>query len=58
MKTRVLVVEDDPKVLSALRRGLALEGYEVDAAEDGQSALKLAAAAGIVPGVWSLIGRR
>ncbi|HEU5318009.1 MAG TPA: response regulator transcription factor [Chloroflexota bacterium] len=43
MKTRVLVVEDDPKVLSALRRGLALEGYEVEAAEDGPAALKLAA---------------
>jgi two-component system response regulator MprA len=43
MKARVLVVEDDPKVLSALRRGLALEGYEVEAAEDGPGALKLAA---------------
>jgi two-component system, OmpR family, response regulator MprA len=43
MKTRVLVVEDDPKVLSALRRGLTLEGYEVEAAEDGPGALKLAA---------------
>ena len=43
MKTRVLVVEDDPKVLSALRRGLALEGYEVDTAEDGPNALRLAA---------------
>src|SRR5688500_14559176 len=42
MKTRVLVVEDDPKVLSALRRGLTLEGYEVAAAEDGPSALELA----------------
>ena len=43
MKARVLVVEDDPKVLSALRRGLSLEGYEVEAAEDGPGALKLAA---------------
>jgi len=43
MKTRVLVVEDDPKVLSALRRGLTLEGYEVDTAEDGPAALRLAA---------------
>jgi two-component system response regulator MprA len=43
MKTRVLVVEDDPKVLSALRRGLTLEGYEVDTAEDGPNALRLVA---------------
>ena len=42
MKARVLVVEDDPKVLSALRRGLILEGYEVDVAEDGPSALRQA----------------
>src|SRR5687767_9656196 len=41
MKTRLLVVEDDPKVLSALRRGLTLEGYEVESAEDGPSALRL-----------------
>ena len=44
MKQRILVVEDDPKVLSALTRGLALEGYEVDSAEDGPGALALAAA--------------
>jgi len=44
VKQRILVVEDDPKVLSALTRGLALEGYEVDSAEDGPGALALAAA--------------
>src|SRR5262249_5618439 len=38
------VVEDDPRVLSALVRGLSLEGYDVDAAEDGPGALALAAA--------------
>ena len=44
MKPRVLVVEDDAKVLSALARGLALEGYEVDATEGGAAALALAQA--------------
>lgn len=44
MKSKVLVVEDDPKVLSAVARGLMLEGYDVDAAEDGPGALALAAA--------------
>ena len=39
--TRLLVVENDSEVLSALRRGLTLEGYEVDVAEDGPSALRL-----------------
>jgi len=42
MKPRVLVVEDDAKVLSALARGLTLEGYDVEAAEDGPSGLALA----------------
>jgi len=36
---RVLLVDDDPAVLSGLRRALALEGYEVVAAEDGETAL-------------------
>ncbi|HXI18612.1 MAG TPA: response regulator transcription factor [Chloroflexota bacterium] len=44
VKPRILVVEDDPKVLSALTRGLALEGYEVDSAADGPGALALAGA--------------
>jgi two-component system response regulator MprA len=42
MNGRVLVVEDDAKVLSALARGLTLEGYEVDGAEDGPGALAMA----------------
>ena len=41
MTARVLVVDDDPAVLSGLRRAFALEGYEV---EDGESALAQAAA--------------
>lgn len=40
--TRVLVVDDDASVLSALRRSLATEGYEVDTADGGMAALSLA----------------
>lgn len=42
MKARVLLVDDDPAVLSGLRRALALEDYEVITALDGESALQLA----------------
>jgi two-component system OmpR family response regulator len=34
-KTRVLVVEDDPRVRDMLRRGLAEDGYTIDVAGDG-----------------------
>lgn len=40
MAARVLVVDDNPAVLSALRRALTLEGYEVSTAEDGETALE------------------
>jgi two-component system response regulator MprA len=36
---RILVVDDDPEILSFLRRGLSYDGYEVDTAEDGTEAL-------------------
>jgi two-component system response regulator MprA len=36
---KVLVVDDEPSVRSALQRALALERYEVSVAEDGQQAL-------------------
>ncbi len=36
---RVLVVEDDVEIAGALRRSLALEGYDVELAGDGLSAL-------------------
>ncbi|MFW6075208.1 MAG: response regulator transcription factor, partial [Chloroflexota bacterium] len=36
---RVLVVEDDPSIISMLRRGLSLEGYDVSVAETGDTAL-------------------
>jgi two-component system response regulator MprA len=37
----VLVVDDDPNLLRMLRRGLALAGHSVQAAEDGETALRL-----------------
>jgi two-component system response regulator MprA len=40
--TRVLVVDDDPKILSLLRRGLSFAGYAVDTAADGAAALAAA----------------
>ena len=40
--TRVLVVDDDASVLSALQRSLAAEGYDVDTADTGVAALALA----------------
>ncbi|HEX5308647.1 MAG TPA: response regulator transcription factor [Solirubrobacteraceae bacterium] len=38
---RILVVEDDRAVREALRRALTLAGYEVQLAEDGESAIEL-----------------
>ena len=40
---RLLVVEDDPKILSFLENGLRQEGYAVDTAEDGIEGLHLGA---------------
>ncbi|MEZ0089583.1 response regulator [Streptacidiphilus sp. EB129] len=42
--TRVLVVDDEPQIVRALVINLRARGYEVDAAQDGASALELAAA--------------
>jgi len=39
---RILVVDDDPKVLSLMRRGLTFAGYAVDQAADGDEALAVA----------------
>ncbi len=39
---RILVVDDDPKVLSLMRRGLSYAGYAVDQASDGEDALTMA----------------
>ncbi len=37
---RILVVDDERAVRESLRRALELEGYDVDLAEDGESALE------------------
>ena len=42
--TRVLVVEDDPQLVRALVINMQARGYGVDAAPDGTTALRLAAA--------------
>lgn len=44
MNRRVLVVDDDPQILRALRAGLAVEGYDVVTAGNGETALDVAAA--------------
>jgi two-component system OmpR family response regulator len=41
---RLLVVEDDARLVRALRRGLVREGYEIDVARTGDEALSQAAA--------------
>jgi DNA-binding response OmpR family regulator len=43
---RLLVVEDDRKLVTALQRGLQLEGYDVDVAYTGEDALDKASADG------------
>lgn len=39
MATRVLLVDDDQKIISLLKRGLAYEGFEVYTASDGETGL-------------------
>lgn len=39
---RILVVDDDPKMLSLMRRGLSFAGYAADLAADGEEALAIA----------------
>ena len=41
-RPRILVVDDDPNVLSVMKRGLAYAGYSVDEAATGESALSTA----------------
>jgi two-component system, OmpR family, copper resistance phosphate regulon response regulator CusR len=40
---RILVIEDEPRILSFLARGLEAEGFAVDGAGDGRSGLERAA---------------
>jgi two-component system response regulator MprA len=42
MTTRVLLVDDDQKIISLLKRGLAYEGFEVYTASDGEAGLMAA----------------
>lgn len=39
---RILVIEDEPRILEFLRLGLEAEGFVVDGAEDGVAGLRLA----------------
>lgn len=41
MRSRILVVDDDDKIISMLRRGLAFEGYDVHTASNGAEGLKM-----------------
>ena len=41
--TRILLVDDDPRLVLALRINLRVRGYEVDVAPDGGTALRMAA---------------
>ena len=40
MKERILIADDDEKIIAMLRRNLAFEGYQVDTASNGYEALK------------------
>jgi two-component system, OmpR family, response regulator MprA len=42
MPNRVLLIDDDPKIVPLLQRGLAYEGFEVFTAVDGQSGIHIA----------------
>ena len=42
MKERILVIDDDGAITTALRRALAFEGYTVDIASDGEEGLRRA----------------
>jgi two-component system response regulator MprA len=44
MRERILVIEDEDKILQFLQRGLTYEGYRVDTAADGAAGLALARA--------------
>src|SRR6266581_3731964 len=42
MQEHILIVDDDSRVTSALRRTLAYEGYQVSVAANGEGALSIA----------------
>ena len=39
---RILVIDDEPRILGFLARGLAAEGYSVDVADNGAEAMRAA----------------
>jgi len=43
MATKILVIDDDEKITSLLRRSLVFEGYDVETAEGGEEGLGIAA---------------
>ena len=42
-KSKILVADDEPKILMFIRANLAARGYEVHVAQDGVEAVDLAA---------------
>jgi two-component system response regulator MprA len=42
MNERILIIEDDEAIVKILKRGLAYEGYQVDATYDGEAGLMAA----------------
>ncbi len=42
MRERILIIEDEERILQFLRRGLTYEGYHVEVAEEGNAGLALA----------------
>ena len=46
---KILVVDDDPHILSVVSRGLHFEGYDVQIASDGAEALRIARVAPSYP---------
>ena len=50
MKFTVLCVDDEPNILSALRRMLSLNSFKVLTADSGQTALELLAST--PPSMW------
>ena len=41
MSSTILIVEDEERIRQFLQRGLGFEGYRVEAAADGSTALEL-----------------
>ena len=48
MTTRILIVDDEPQILRALRINLSVRGYEVVTARSGAEAAPLVADAGVI----------